>query len=174
MEQVMYQFSVPMFNRMLTNLKHILQLAKSHGQQANIAEQVYLQSRVFPDMFPLCRQVQIAADLAKSSVARLSGHTAPGFADTETSIDQLLQRLDNTMDFISAVDANAFGGTESKALAVKMGGKELKFNGLDYLQNFVLPQFYFHVSTAYAILRSNGVALGKDDYTGGFAANKQA
>lgn len=172
MQSAMYQFSVPLFKNMLTNLKNILITAQNHGQQNRIQEQVYLQSRVFPDMFPLSRQIQIAADLAKSSVARLSGNTAPSFADTETSFDQLLQRLDNTLAFIDTVDAASFSGTESKALAVKWGGKELKFEGLDYLQNFVLPQFYFHVSTAYAILRSNGIALGKDHYTGDFAGNR--
>ena len=125
-----------------------------------------LNARLAPDMHSFTRQVQIACDMAKGGAARLSGTEVPSYADTEASIDELKARIAKTLAFVNSIDATAFAGSEDRQVTLKSPTRELQFNGLDYLRGFVLPNFYFHITTAYALLRHNGVEIGKFDYLG--------
>jgi hypothetical protein len=128
--------------------------------------QVLLQARLFPDMFPLLRQVQIATDTAKGAVARLAGVELPKFEDNELSFGDLQARIDKTIHFIEHLDATKLDGSETRAIHLKVGGKELHFVGSQYLMGWAWPNFHFHMTTAYCILRHNGVPLGKADFLG--------
>lgn len=163
----MYQASVPVLVRGLHNLTAILAKAEAHADAKKIDPAVLIGSRLYPDMFPLARQVQIASDVAKGGVGRLAGIDVPSFADTEASFAELQERVRKTIAFIETVKPAQIDGTESKMIHLKVGGKELTFEGQPYLFQFVLPNVYFHSSIAYAILRHNGVELGKMDYLGG-------
>lgn len=161
----LYQVSTPELARMLGNLKTILQKAAAHAEAKKIDPNALLQSRLFPDMFPLVRQVQVASDSAKGA-ARLAGVEIPVFEDTETTFDQLQARLDKTITFLNTLKPAQFEGAEDRKIEVKFPGITLNFTGLSFLNTFVLPNFYFHVTTVYAILRHNGVELGKGDFLG--------
>ena len=162
----MYQASVPVFIRGLNNLKGIVDKAASHAQAHKIEPSVLLNARLFPTMFPLTRQIQIAGDFAKGTAARLAGIDIPKYDDTETSFPELAVRIDKTLAFITPIKPELIDGSESRAIELTAGGQILKFTGLTYLSNFSLPNFYFHLTTAYGILRHSGVELVKRDFIG--------
>jgi hypothetical protein len=165
----MYSTSVPVFQQMLGSLQVILQKAQAHAAEKKIDDQVFLQARLAPDMFNLIRQVQIAADFAKGISARLANVDLPDFQDTENSFDELQARLSKTLDFIGSLTPAQFEGSEAREVILRPGTpKEKKLLGTNYLLGYGLPQFFFHVTTAYDILRHHGVELGKRDYMGNY------
>jgi len=163
----MHQISIPVFARALNNLAAILNKAATHVEARKIDPSVLINYRLAPDMLPLSRQVQIASDTAKGCAARLAGVDVPSFADTETTFPELQERIDKTLAFLNTLTAEQIDGSESRTVTIQLRGKDVQFVGLAYLTSFVLPNLYFHVTTAYAILRHNGVELGKADYLGG-------
>ena len=163
----MYQASIPALVRGLNNLSAILGKAAADAAARNIAPEVLLNARLAPDMFALTRQVQIASDSAKGCVARLAGVEVPSYADDEASFADLQQRIAKTVAYVQSFDAARLDGSEAREVVLKVRGDEIRFSGQNYLLGFVLPNFYFHITAAYAILRHNGVALGKMDYLGG-------
>ena len=157
--------SLPVCTRMLQNLSHVLAKGESHAKARNFDPQVLLQARLAPDMFALTRQVQIACDTSKNGLARLAGIEAPKFEDNETSFEQLQQRITNTLAFIASVPADALDGCEEKEITFPVGPvKKRTMKGQPYLTQWMLPNLYFHITAAYAILRHNGVDVGKLDY----------
>ncbi|MEL1265771.1 DUF1993 domain-containing protein [Pseudoxanthomonas putridarboris] len=163
----MYQASVPVFVRALRNLKHVLEKGQAHAQERGFDAGVLLQTRLYPDMLPLLRQVQNATDTAKFGAARLAGVESPKFDDDETSFAELYARLDRVIDYLGRFDEAAFAGSETRAITLPTRSRgELKFDGRGYLLGFATPNLYFHVSTAYAILRHSGVPVGKRDFLG--------
>jgi len=162
----MYAASVPVFVHGLKNLSAILRKAVAHAEAKKIDPAVLVNMRLAPDMLPLARQVQIATDNAKGPAARLSGVERPVYEDNETTFDELLARIDKTIAFLESIDAAKFEGSEDRAITMQIRGQELKFRGQPYLLTFALPNFYFHVVTAYAILRHAGVEIGKPDFLG--------
>ncbi len=169
MTSPMYTRSVPVFAQMLTALKSILQQADAHVTAKSIAPDALLQARLFPDMFPLLQQVQIAADFARGISARLAGVDVPVYDGKERSFADLDALLSQTLAYLNSVNADQFTGSESKEIVLRPGTpKEKKLTGEAYLSNYGLPQFFFHVTTAYALLRHNGLAIGKRDYMGAY------
>ena len=166
MSITMYQASVPVLLKMLSNLSGILTKAAEYAEARKIDPGVLLATRLFPDMFPLVRQVQIAADFAKGAGARLAGVDAPSFPDTETSFAELQERLAKTRAFLSSLKPEQIDGSEDRQISFKVHTMEFNFKGLDYLTTFALPNFYFHMTTAYGILRASGLAIGKQDFVG--------
>ena len=162
----MYQASVPYFIRMLRNLKAILEKAAAHAEARKFDASVLVQGRLYPDMLPLARQVQIASDNAKGCPARLAGIDPPKFDDNETTLPQLLERIDKTVAFLKTLKPEQVDGSEGRDVVLKFPNRTMEFKGLAYLMHFALPNFTFHVATAYAILRHNGVELGKADFLG--------
>ena len=162
----MHQASAPRFANMLRNLSAILDKAQAHAEAKKLDPTTLPASRLIADMLPLSRQVQIACDSAKGAVARLAGVEIPKHEDTEQTFAELKARIAKTLDFIESVPAAKVDGSEEREVVIKLRGQDVKFSGLQYLQGFALPNFYFHVVTAYDILRSNGVELGKRDYIG--------
>ena len=163
----MHALSVDVFANTLGNLSFLLEKAAKSAANRKIEPGVLLASRLAPDMFPLTRQVQVACDLAKNSVARLAAQEPPRFEDTETSIDQLRARIARTIDFLKSVPVSALEGSETRDIKVPAGERTLEFKGLEYLQRWAIPNVLFHVTTAYDILRHNGVELGKRDFIAG-------
>lgn len=169
MQQPLYHASIPVFRQMLSALSDVLAKAATHAAERKIDPQALLQARLFPDMFPLLRQVQIATDFARSVGARLAGVEVPSVADSEQTFDDLQQRITATLAFIDGLDAAAFEGSEQRAIVLRPGTpKERTLSGQAYLLSYGLPQFFFHVTTAYALLRHNGVEIGKRDYMGSY------
>ncbi len=163
----MYSTSIPVFQQMLGSLQVILQKAQAHAAEKKIEDQVFLQARLAPDMFNLIRQVQIATDFAKGISARLAGVDVPDFQDTENSFEELQARLRKTIDFMRELTPTQFEGAEEREIVLRPGTpKEKKLSGEAYLLSYGLPQFFFHVTTTYAILRHHGIELGKRDYMG--------
>jgi len=162
----MYQASTPMFVRQLTALTAILKTAAAFAEARKIDPSVLLNARLAPDQFALTRQVQIATDGAKGGIARLAGLEAPAYPDDETTFEQLEARLTKTIAFLQSVPADQVDGSEERPINIKLRSGELNFTGQDFLLHFVIPNFFFHVTTAYAILRHNGVEIGKKDYLG--------
>jgi hypothetical protein len=162
----MHSASVPIFVRMLGNLTTWLDKAESHAAARKFDTSVYLTARLAPDMLPFTNQIQIACDAVKFGIARLSGVEAPKFADDEASLADLRTRVRKTIDFIQSVPAAQIDGTEGKDVVVPRRDGSMTLKGETYLKNFVLPNFFFHVTTAYALLRHNGVELGKADFLG--------
>jgi hypothetical protein len=162
----MYQASVPRFINILGNLSKILDKAQAHIDAKKIADATLTGDRLFPDMLPLTAQVQIACDAAKGVVAKLSGVDAPALEDKETTLAELKARIAKTVSFIQSVPAEKIDGTEDKAIVTKRGDKETHYTGMQFLLGHAVPNFYFHVSTTYNILRHNGVEIGKRDYLG--------
>jgi len=162
----MHQASAPRFANTLRNLSAILDKAQAHCESKKIEPAALTQARLFPDMFPLTRQVQIACDTAKGAVARLAGVEVPKHEDTEQSFAELKARIAKTIDFVQSVGAAKIDGSEGREVVLKMRSGEVKFTGLQYLMGHAWPNFYFHVTTAYNILRHNGVDIGKRDYIG--------
>ncbi len=164
MKAPMFALSVEVFTNALGNLASILEKAAANAAQRKFDPAVLLGARLAPDMLPLTRQIQIAGDIAKNSVARLAAQEPPRFEDNETTIEQLRARLARTIDFLKSVPASAFEGAETREIKVPVGERTLEFRGLDFLQRWAIPNVFFHVVTAYAILRHNGVELGKRDF----------
>ena len=161
--------SVPVFKQMLASLADVLSKAEAHATDRKIDPNALLHARLFPDMFPLVRQVQIACDFAKSVPARLAGAEVPAYEDTEQSFAELQARIAKTLEFIDGLDASAFDGSEQRQILLRPGTpKERAIGGQAYLLNYGLPQFFFHVTTTYALLRHNGVELGKKDFMGAY------
>jgi len=164
MSLAMYQASIPVFISKLNNLSAILKKAEAHAQAKKIEPEVFINARLAPDMFALARQVQIATDGVKGCAARLAGVEIPSFPDTEKTFPELQARIAKTIDFLKTFNAGKIDGTEERKVTLKLRGQETSFLGQPYLLNFVLPNFYFHISMAYAILRHNGVEIGKMDF----------
>jgi hypothetical protein len=165
----MYTHSVPVFKQLLTALKAILAQADAHAVANAIEPDAFLQARLYPNMFPLVTQVQIAADFSRGISARLAGVDVPLYEGKEKSFADLDGLLARTMEFLDGVNAAKFEGSETKEIVLRPGTpKEKKMSGQAYLANYGLPQFLFHVTTAYAILRHNGLAIGKRDFMGAY------
>jgi uncharacterized protein len=162
----MYQASVPAFVQMLTNLSAILDKAEAHAGNRKIDPEVLLNYRLAPDMLPLVRQIQIAADLAKGAAAQLAGVEVPKHDDTEKSFADLKARLAKTVAFVQSFKPSDIDGSEDRDINLTLGEHTMKFEGDAYLVHFVMPNFYFHCTTAYDILRHCGVELGKRDFIG--------
>lgn len=163
----MYSASVPVLKQMLTALSEVLAKAEAHATEKKIDPAALLGARLFPDMFPLVRQVQFATDTAKFAVARLAGVESPRFDDVETTFEELYARLDAVSAYLRTFDEAALEGSQDRSITLTTRTRgELKFDGRGYLLGFVLPNLFFHATTAYAILRHNGVPLGKLDYLG--------
>jgi len=162
----MYQASAPRFANTLKNLAAILDKAEAHAAAKKIDPAVLLSSRLYPDMFPLVRQVQIASDNAKGAMARLAGVEVPKYEDTEQTFAELKARIAKTIDYVSSFQPSQVDGSEEKDIRLKLGPVEVQWKGMQYLLGFALPNFYFHAVTAYDILRHNGVEIGKRDFIG--------
>lgn len=162
----MYQASVPVFVRGLENLAAILAKGADHAEARKIDPAVFVNARLAPDMLHFARQVQIASDAAKGCVARLAGVEVPSFPDTETTFPELQARIAKTIDFVKVFTAAQIDGSEERTCTLKTRNGEITHRGQDYLLKLSLPNFFFHVTTAYDILRHNGVELGKLDYLG--------
>lgn len=167
MSMSLYQASIPLFRRMLVNLGTILAKAAAHAEAKKIDQSVLLAWRLHPTMFALCRQVQIASDNAKGAAARLSGQDIPRYEDNETSFAELQARLERTIVYLDSFSAADIDGREQNPVTVKLPSRELHFSAQDYLLGFAIPNFFFHVTAAYSILREAGVELGKNDFLGG-------
>jgi hypothetical protein len=163
----MYTASIPVFKQILNALSDILDKAEAHAAEKKIEPNALLQARLFPDMFPFTRQVQIAADFAKSVSARLASVDVPAYEDNEQSFADLRARIAKTVAFVDGLKPAQIEGSEEREIVLRPGTpKEQKFTGEAYLLNYGLPQFFFHVTAAYSILRHNGVEIGKRDYMG--------
>ena len=167
MQLSLHDILVPSANRFLGGLDKILDKALAYAQRKEFDPAVLLNARLAPDMFAFTRQVQIACDMAARGAARLSGTEVPSFPDTETTFPELKARIAKALAFVNSVPAAKYAGSEAREVAVTTRRGELKFDGIGYLRDFVLPNLHFHLTTAYAILRHNGVELGKQDYLGG-------
>lgn len=163
----MYQASAPVFLRGLTAISAVLDKAAANAEARKIDPSVFVQARLAPDMLPFRAQIQIATDGAKGAMGRLAGVEIPSMPDTETSFDELKARLQKTQDFINTIEASQVDGSEDKEIVLKLGPNSMTFKGQPYLLHFALPNFFFHLTTAYAILRHNGVDIGKRDFLGG-------
>lgn len=164
----MYLASVPVLIRALNNLAGILEKAAAHAAAKKIDPAVLIDSRLFPDMFALGRQVQIASDNAKGCAARLAGVEPPTYEDNEATFPELIGRVDRTVAYLNTFQPEQIDGSEERTITLKLRGHAVTFQGLPYLLGFLLPNFFFHVTTAYNILRHSGVELGKPDFIGKF------
>lgn len=162
----LYRTSIPVFVRAFGNLSAILDKAAAHAEARKIDPSVLVNARLAPDMFPLSRQVQSASDSAKGCAARLAGIDIPRFEDTETTFAELQARIAKTVAFLQGVKPAQLDGSEDRTITLKLRTREVSFTAPDYLLNFALPNFFFHVTTAYGILRHNGVDIGKTDFLG--------
>ena len=162
----MYQASVPRFVSILTNLSSILDKAQAHVEARKLDPAALTAYRLFPDMLPMTKQVQIACDTAKGAVARLAGVEIPVHEDNEKTLAELQARIAKTLAFIQTVTASQIDGSEDKEIVLKRGDQETRYKGMQFLLGHALPNVYFHVTTAYNILRHNGVEIGKRDYLG--------
>lgn len=169
MTTLMYPASVPVFKQMLGALGDVLRKAEAHAQARQIEPGVLLQARLYPDMFALLKQVQVACDFANGIAARLAGVQVPVVESTEQSFAELQARIAASVAFLDGLDPGLFADAAAREIVIRPGTpKERRFLGQDYLLHYGLPQFFFHVTTAYAILRHNGVELGKKDYMGSY------
>ena len=162
----MYQAAIPPLVHSLSNLVGILSKGETYAEEKKIEPSVLLGSRLYPDMFPLTRQIQIASDIARRGVARLAGREAPKIEDKESSFPELKARLQETIAYLKTFTPEQIDGTETKSISLPVGEETLTFEGQSFLLYFILPNVYFHVTTAYDILRHGGVELGKRDYLG--------
>ncbi|HMN45292.1 MAG TPA: DUF1993 domain-containing protein [Povalibacter sp.] len=163
----MYEASIPTFLHTLASLKNLLQKGIASAEARKFDPGILAASRLAPDMFPLTRQVQIASDAAKGAVARLAGIEPPKFEDTETTLAELIARVDKTVDFIKTVPREQIDGSEDREIVLKTPRGDLNFKGLVFLRHWALPNFFFHVTTTYNLLRHAGVDIGKQDFLGG-------
>jgi uncharacterized protein len=162
----MYTMAAEQNARMLGNLSGLLDKGIAHAEAKKFEAGVLVGARIAPDMFPLSRQVQIACDIVKNGVARLAGQEAPRFEDNEQTMQELKARVAKTLDFVKSVPAAALEGSEDRDIKIPLRDRAIEMKGLQYLRGFVLPNFYFHLTMTYALLRHNGVELGKQDFLG--------
>ncbi|MGR9117466.1 MAG: DUF1993 domain-containing protein [Gammaproteobacteria bacterium] len=162
----MYAITVPPIVRSLTQLRSILERATHYAEAKRIDPSILVNARLYPDMYPLKRQIQIASDVAKGAVSRLAEQEPPKFEDVENSFPELTERIDKTLAHINSFSAEQIDGTETNIILLPRHDRTSTFTGLTYLTDFVLPNVYFHVTTTYAILRHNGLEIGKKDYLG--------
>lgn len=162
----MYEMSLTPLKRALNNLSHLLKKGEAYAIAKEVDPSVLLNARLFVDMYPLTRQVQIATDMSKGAAARLAGVDIPKYDDNETSFAELQARIDKTIAFIDSITAQQLDGSEAKDVTITIRKVDLTFTGVDYVTKWVMPNVYFHVTTAYNILRHNGVVLGKSDFLG--------
>jgi hypothetical protein len=162
----MYQASAPVFIKMLGNLKAILQKAAAHAEAKKIDESVFLGARLFPDMLPFTSQVHIATDFARGTCARLAGAEPPSIESNEKSFAELVSRIERSIEYMNSVKPGQIDGSEGREIVRQVRGKDVKFNGQNYLLHYALPNFYFHTTMAYALLREGGVEIGKLDFIG--------
>ncbi len=162
----MYNASIPAMIKVLGNLDAILDKAIAHAAARKIDDSAFVEARLFPDMFTFARQVRIATDMAKGAGARLAGIEIPKFEDNEQTLAELKARLRKAVDFLSTLTPAQIDGSEDRAITLTAGGNTFHLKGLDYLNSWVLPNFYFHVTTAYNLLRHGGVDIGKMDFLG--------
>jgi uncharacterized protein len=162
----LYAVSIAPLLRNLHNLKHILQVGERYAIQKKVAPEVILNSRLFVDMYPLVKQVQLVSDMSKGAGARLAGLDIPQYADDESSFAELYARIDKTVAFLQTISPQQLEGAESRTVTLTIRKVDLQFLGLEYLEQWVMPNVYFHVTTAYNILRHLGVPLAKSDYLG--------
>jgi len=163
----MYQASAPVFTHYLTSLGGVLDKGAAYAEVKKIDPSVLVGARLYPNMFPLSRQVQIASDQAKGCMARLAGADIPSYPDTESTFPELKARIEKTIAFVKGFKPDQINGSEDRTITLKIGGQDVNFPGQKYLLHFVLPNFFFHCTTAYAILRHNGVEIGKPDFMAG-------
>jgi hypothetical protein len=163
----MFDATIPPLKRTLTNLSAILKKGEDYANAKKIEHAVLLNARLFPDMYPLMRQVQIATDMSKGAAARLAGLDVPKYEDNETTFAELQARIAKTIAFLDTIKPAQLEGSKARAVVISVRKIDLKFTGQDYLLKWVNPNVYFHVTTAYNILRHNGVELGKQDFLGG-------
>ena len=163
----MYQASAPVFTRMLTQLKVILDRTATQAAAKKIDDSVYLTARLYPDMLPMGRQIHIACDFAKGCCARLAGLEVPKYEDNEMSFADFQARIDKTIAFVASIAPAQIDGQEERDINITVAGNPVTFKGQAYLLHMALPNFYFHLTTAYAILRHNGIEIGKGDFLGG-------
>ncbi|MCZ8109464.1 MAG: DUF1993 family protein [Betaproteobacteria bacterium] len=166
MSLTMHAATAPAFAKMLTNMLAWLDKAQAHAEARRFDANNYLGLRLAPDMLPLSRQIQIACDGAKGCMARLAGIEVPKWDDTESTLDELRERIRRTRDYVAGFTPEQLAGSETREIVVPTRTAELRFSGEDYLRHFVLPNFYFHATTTYALLRHAGVEIGKRDYLG--------
>lgn len=162
----MYQVAVPVFVRALNNLHHVLKQGEAHAKAKNVEDSTILLTRLIPDMLPLVKQVQIATDMAKNGTARLAGVDPLKFEDNETSFHELYNRIERAVDYIKSFKSEQLDGCETRAITLKTRNGDLHFEGEAYLLHYVLPNLFFHCTTAYNILREAGTAIGKQDFIG--------
>lgn len=162
----MYQASVPVFVRMLNNLVPILGKAAAHAEAKRCDPDIFAGCRLIADMHPLSRQIQILSDTTKGAAARLAGLEPPSWNDDEKTLGELVERLKKTTDYLQTFKSEQIDGSEERKVVLKLGPNSVEFRGIEYLLNFVLPNLFFHATTAYDILRANGVEIGKRDYMG--------
>jgi hypothetical protein len=162
----MYQVSVPVFTRMLSNLIAILEKAESHCAQRKIDPAALIGFRFYPDMYPFSKQIQIATDAAKNGSAYLAGAEPPRSESVEQTFAELIERVKKTIDYVNGFSPEQIDGSEEREISIRRGETTLTYKGQEYLLNRVLPNFFFHITTAYDMLRHNGVELGKKDYLG--------
>jgi uncharacterized protein len=166
MSLTMYQASVPVFVRALSNLRHVLKKGAEHAKAKSVTDEVLLQTRLIPDMLPLIKQVQIACDMAARGAARLAGVEPLSFEDNETTLDQLYARIERAVEYIKSFKPEQIDGSEARAIHLKMRSGDMHFEGQTYLLHFVIPNLFFHCTTAYNILREAGTDIGKTDFIG--------
>ena len=165
MPSIMYDFSVPMFIKNLNILSDILLKAEKDAEKRKIDKSIFINARLYPDMFPLVRQIQIGTDMVRLGIGRLADVKAPSFEDNEITFSDLQKRIKKTISFLNKIKANQMEGSESKKIEFKIRKNNFKFkNGQIYLQEWIIPHFFFHMTTTYAILRANGVKLGKRNF----------
>lgn len=162
----MYQAAVPVFVRALDNLKHVLKKGQEHAKAKNVTDEVLLQTRLIPDMLPLVKQVQIACDMAARGTARLAGVEPQSFEDNETTLEQAYSRIERVVEYIKSFKPEQIDGSEGRAIHLKMRNGEMNFEGQTYLLGFIIPNLFFHCTTAYNILREAGTEIGKTDFIG--------
>lgn len=162
-----YDVTVPVFKAKIPALAHVLKKGETDAQARGVDPQVYLQARLAPDMFNLTKQVQVCSDQVKGTLSRLTGQASPSWPDDEASFQDLYARLDKTLAYAKGFEREQFEGAETREVVITFPGVTFEFNGLDFVNNFALPNFYFHLTTAYDILRHNGVQIGKRDFSGG-------
>jgi hypothetical protein len=163
----MHAMSHDVFKKSLVQLVHVMEKAVANAKARNFETSVLVNARLAPDMLPFARQIQLVSDFAKNSMARLAGIDPPKFEDTETTMDELFARVQKTIEFIDSVSAAALEGSETRDIKIALRDRTLELKGLAFLQNWALPNFFFHHVTAYNLLRHNGVDIGKRDFLGG-------
>ncbi len=162
----MHQAAVPVFVRALANLAHVLKKGEAHAASKGITDDVLLQTRLIPDMLPLIKQIQIACDMATRGTARLAGAEPQAFEDNETTLEQVQSRIERATAYIKTFQPEQIDGSEAREIVLKMRTGEMKFDGQTYLLHFLIPNVFFHCSTAYSILREAGTDIGKNDFLG--------